>query len=321
VPDSRFRPGLDDIGGLDDWALETPELERIALLQAEAANLAIARLDALFGRASRLFGAADLAKRLGAMRVDQEGIRALARAICATDYFGARAAPPRMAAGGLTEPGNRRRWARLGPHPTGRLMDALSANLAEGVLWRCVLGRMPEQWLPVPTLERTIAAALTALPAYDAVTVELAIDTDPPGGLRWVARLAADIGSGRPRVVELIRTADGAPTEGSFAVAYAMEALAGRAAQGWRLRCFEPKTGGSHTLRLERPAATSPYRFVEEDGETTAPVIKALRLLDITPGRPPRFGARRRLRWLLPWTLLWWVRRWLRLRAERPAPG
>ena len=298
--------------------LDPEEQRQVQRLQIEAAEAAAARLRSLFERASVQFGALALVRRLGELPVDPTGALALAKAITALDYFTAWARPPRPAVGGLTNPINRRRWTRLRGHLVARLLTALSQEASGSLLWRSVLGRIPEVWLPVPLLQRSIAAGLADIPPYASITVELDIANDRPGGRTWLAAqtrqalegIDAALDDGRPSLVELIRAVETAPTAAELVVVYAMERRSG---DRLRLLCYDPETGGGKVLCCEEEdGGLQHFAEVPDTGERAA--IKALRVWEVAPVSPPFFGIRGLLPWLLPWRLLWWIRRWFSLR-------
>jgi hypothetical protein len=318
----RFRPEFDAVAPREPWTLDPSERERLARLQAEAGQAAAARLQGLFGRASALFGAQDLAQRIGQTAIEPAKAFDLAVTIATLDYFAVRAVPPR--------PDDSRRWRRLRAHLLARLGDCLEGEAPDAVVWRCILGRVPGVWIPIPVLERSIAAAAARIPTFRSVTVELDIPLDPPGGLLWLGRqsrraidrLSASLGRGKPAVVELIRDAETPPASAELVIAFAMDEGEDGAL---RFRCWDPAAGRARTLAVLTPdgsgGSSEPGPLVAEDEETAPdrPTVKAVRLWELPPAVPPLFGARRYLFWLLPWRVFWWIRRWIALRCRRPA--
>ena len=226
--DSRFRPRLDDLGAWETLSLKPEETARIEALQSQAAEAAAARLHDDFGPAGVQFGAEAFARRLGALPIDEEGAFVLAKTAAAIDYFAARAAPPRPAIGGLTNPGNRVRWSRLRDHLARRLLHALSQETSQSIYWRSVFGRVPNVPVSVPLLQKSIAADLSRIAPFVSVEVELDLGPETPGGLRWLAmqnyqalaQLKAALRRREPSLVELLRDAEAPPTAADFVVVY-----------------------------------------------------------------------------------------------------
>ncbi len=316
-----FRPELDDLGVWEDWTLAPEEMLSLQNAQADAATEAIAELRGLFGQASAVFGAEALADRLGQRPIDATAAGTLARTIATLDYFQARSGPPRPSAGGLTNPRNRRRWARLRPHLLARVSSFLAEDGGRSILWHSILGRVPETWISVPLLQRSMAAGLVQSETYETVDVTLDLATDPPGGLQWladgtrqaVAAIEAGLRRGRPSLVELVRADEPAPSATAVVIAYGIGKTAGGET---RIRVHDPQNGGPTHLVLPSPASGAGRILLDpDDGDRSS--ILALRRLAVEPARPPLFGPRRYLFWLLPWRLFWWIRRWFVLTFRR----
>lgn len=312
-----FRPELDTLGPWEDWTLTPEELLTLQRAQSGAAASAIDQLRRLFGQTAAVFGAETLADRLGGQPIDETAIFSLAKAIAALDYFSARTSPPRPAAGGLTHPGNRRRWVRLRQHLLARARIALVEGGSGSILWHSILGRVPRNWIPVPILQKSLAAGLTQAGPYTAIDVNLHLAADRPGGLSWlaeqtgrtIAAVDAALKRGKPSLVELVRADEPAPSAVTVVLVYGM----GKTSDGdHRLQVLHPETGRNARL-LYRPSRAGAGRIAMVPDDQDRSTILALRHLPIEPARAPLFGPRRYLFWLLPWRMLWWIRRWTSL--------
>ena len=318
---SWFRPELDDLGPWEDWTLTAEETRALQGAQSAAAAAAIGELRRLFGRAASVFGAETLAERLGRQPIDAAAAFSLAKVIAALDYFEARARPPQLSAGGTTHPGNRRRWVRLRKHLLSRAHAALADDSRLSILWHSVLGRVPENWLAAPVLQRSMAAGLAQSGAYTTIDVHLDLAVDPPGGMRWladrtqeaIAAIEAALKRGKPSLVELIRADEPAPSAAAVVLAYGLEKTTNG---GHHLRVHHPQTG-RHGHLLCRPSTAGACRITTTPDDQDGSAVLALRHLPIEPAKPPLFGPRRYLFWLLPWRTLWWVRRWIVLTFRR----
>lgn len=318
---SWFRPELDDPGPWEVWSLNAEEQDRLQAAQAAAADQAVGALRRMYGRIGTVFGAEALAVRLGREPVDTAAAFTLARLIAAIDYFEARAAPPHPAAGGMTNRSHRRRWERLRPHLIKRAQTVLAEDAGRSILWHSVLGRVPEAWIPVPVLQRSMSAGLAVAGPYASVEVNLNLVTDPPGGLAWlaaqthraIAEIEAKLRRGKPSLVELIRADEAPPSAGQVVIVFGLE----KSSDGsYRFRTRDP---GSDVVGRIDIQFTGPHGGrIQVDPETQdRSRVMALRCLTIAPVRPPLFGPRRYLFWLLPWRILWWLRRWLALYLRR----
>ena len=312
-----FRPALDDLGPWEDWTLTPEELLTLQQAQSGAAADAIGQLRRHFGRTAAVFGAEALADRLGQQPIDEAAAFSLAKAIAALDYFSARANPPRPSAGGLTHPGNRRRWVRLRQHLLMRARLALAEGGGGSILWHSILGRVPRNWIPVPILQRSMAAGLSLTGPYAAIDVRLHLAADPPGGLSWlaeqtgrtIAAVEVALKRGKPSLVELVRADEPAPSAVTVILVYGMD----KTSDGnRRLQVHHPETGRNARLLYRSPTAGNGRITMVPDDQDRSTIL-ALRHLPIEPAKAPLFGARRYLFWLLPWRMLWWIRRWTSL--------
>jgi len=325
-----FRPCLDDLGPWRPWTLESGEVEQIHGAVRSAARRASEDLQSLYGAAARTYGAAELLEASAAARPDEDAGFDLARAIAALDYYGHRTAPPRPSVGALTNPTNRRIWERLRPYLRERLALALEENLRESLLWRAVLSRVPENWLPAEPIRQALERRLRGMEPFTRVAVEL--DLKPPtlGGAAWIgarmaeqlALLRAELSARRPVLLERITDPEAPPVAAEFLVAYALRADGeGRAS----ILCYDPAAG-------PRPREL-PLSSAGRDGRTPpgAASLQVFRCWRLRPTAPPIFGWRRYAGAVLRWRPLWLASRWLRLhagaacraaeRAPTPAPA
>jgi hypothetical protein len=318
--ESWFQPWLDDSGPWPPLELDRQERQEIDQLLRTESEAAAARLNDLFGQSSETFGADDLAKSLAAVPPDDGNADALAKAIAVLDYYFYRAASPRLAVGGLTHPHNIRIWESLRPYLVARLQAVLSADAAQSILWRAVLGRIPESWIPAGLIEKSLARQLAAIAPYASVSVELDLKPQVPGGLEWVEMhtaatiraIEAALGKRRPSLVELIRAPGTPPLAAQVVVVFAMDRLQ---AGGPRLLCYDPEQDHA-TIAIVVAVQGGRRHFLESPPSGDRPPVKALRLWAMEPEKPPLFGLRRVLDGVLPWRLAWLVRRWLLLRLR-----
>lgn len=329
--ESRFRPWLDDPGAWPAWDLESSEAAAFAEALAEAGPRAAARLTELYGDKADGFGAAALIADLAAQPVEEEDLQAAALAMAACDYYRARVTVPRAESGGLTNPANQARWENLRPYLIARCRAALADGAADSLLWRAILGRVPDHWLPAEQLTRALRRQLDASGLFK--EVEVTLDLRPPalGGRPWIAagtkaalaELRVRLKAREACLVEVIRDPMTAPSAAQLVVVYRLEDVPADAAAGAGervvLSCYDPRRGDEAlTLRLSLTAKR--VLVTESDPDDSRPAVKALRLVALEDADPPLFGWRRRLRWLLPWAALWWVKRcWLLFRGRRRA--
>ncbi len=327
--ESHFRPWLDDLGAWPAWDLESGDAAAFAEAMVEAGPKAAARLAELYGNKVDGFGAAALIAELAAQSPEEEDLRAAALAMAACDYYRARVTVPRAESGGLTNPANQARWESLRPSLIARCRAALAATAADSLLWRAILGRVPDNWLPAEQLTRALRRQLDASGLFK--EVEVTLDLRPPvqGGRPWIAagtkaalaELRAGLKAREACLVELIRDPMTAPSAAQLVVVYRMEdeAAEGEEEAGARvvLSCYDPRRG-SEALTLRLSLTAEGVYVTEADPDDSRPAVKALRLVDLEAADPPLFGWRRRLRWFLPWGALWWVKRlWLLFRSRK----
>jgi hypothetical protein len=310
---SWFRPRLDDPGPWHPWELDGEELRRVEQVLQGAADEAIARLRSLFGQTGDIFGANGLARSLASVPRDVACAFSLAVALTAFDYHCYRATPPRPRAGGLTNRSNQQIWKQLRTHLFDRLLAILSTDATQSILWRSVLGRIPESWIPAALIEQALARHLSDLEPYTGISVELDLKPQVPGGQEWiqenteqaVAAIEQSLARRRPSLVEVIRDPSTSPIAAQAVVVYGVEP--GQEG-GRRLLCYDPAQG-SRTVSIFLETAGGRLYFAEHEPAADLPSIKALRVWSIEPAVPPLFGFRLYLDRLLPWRLFWFLKR------------
>jgi hypothetical protein len=325
VYESRFRPWLDDPAGWPDWLLTPEEAAGFAADLAAAGAEAAQRLTNLYGEQADTFGAVGLVEALAAQPLDAGDLQAVALAIAAADYHRERLTVPRAAAGGITNPANRPVWEKLRPYLVARCRAALGASGAEALQWRAILGRVPDNWLPAAQLTRALQQELNASGLFS--EVEVTLDLNPPvaGGGRWIAmqcrgtlaELRRRLPAREPCLVELIRDAEDAAPQ--WVVAYRLEdelSLGRDGVERVRLWFHDPRRGGAE-VSLRITLADDRIQAVETPAPEAGAAVKALRLIRLEPGAPPRFGWRRWFRRAHPWGVFWWLKRLWLLRFSR----
>ncbi|WP_299624587.1 hypothetical protein [Pelagibius sp.] len=319
---SWFRPWLDDPGPWEAWRLETEEETAVAAALQDAAGPAEATLHGLFGDQADVFGGRALVQHLAHQPAEAEPLFRAALAIAALDHYRARVAVPRAEPGGSTNPANRDRWAVLRPYLIGRVQHGLQSNAADSLLWRAILGRVADNWVPTALIGRRLERHLMESGLFTSVAVDLDLRPPVPGGRVWLRgetaktleTVKASLARRQPVLVELLRDPLVSPAAAQWVVVYRMET----AADGWTtLACYDPALGAaplSLRLRLEDDALTVREPSTEEAG----PAVKALRAVTYATAAPPLFGLRRWLRWVLPWGLFWYLkRRWQVFRSRK----
>ena len=319
---SWFRPWLDDPGPWEVWQLETEEEIAVAAALQDAAAPAEAELHGLFGDQADVFGGGALVRHLAQQPAVAESLFRAALAIAALDHYRARVGVPRAEPGGSTNPINRDRWAALRPYLMERVEHCLQSNAADSLLWRAVLGRVADNWVPAALIGRRLERHLMESGLFTSVAVDLDLRPPVPGGRVWLRAetaktletVKASLARRQPVLVELLRDPLVSPTTAQWVVAYRMET----AEDGWTtLACYDPAQGAAPLglrLRLEDDALT----VRESSTEEARPAVKALRAITCAKAAPPLFGLRRRLRWVLPWGLFWYLkRRWQVFRSRK----
>jgi hypothetical protein len=319
--ESRFRPWLDEPGVWPDWDLGAADLEGFTEDGRRAAAKAAARLAFLYGDSIASFGADDLVIGLAKPAPAQEDLQRLGLLLAACDHHRARLAVPRAAPGGLTNPANRRVWARLRPYLVARCRAVLAADSADALLWRAILGRVPDNWLPAAQLTRALERQFAASEDFSEVTVNLELKPQNLGGRRWiaaatraaVAQLRQGLAARDACLVELLRDPAVAPSAASWVVVYRLQDLFPPAAEGEALRlwAYDPRRGAEPlVLRLRIDAAG--VFAAETDPDDDLPAVKALRVMSLAPADPPRAGWRAWFTAVHPWGAFWWIKRqWL----------
>ena len=317
---SRFRPWLDDPGPWPDWHLEAEEQQAFAAALTAGAAQAAERLSNLYGAQAETFGATALVQALAAQALPEADLQSAALAIAAADHHHARLFVPRAGAGGLTDPANRKRWQELRPYLVARALAMLRDNAADALMWRAILGRVADDWVPVAQLTRAIHQELSASGLFSDVQVTLELNPPVAGGGRWIAlqskgalaELRRRLRSREACLVELIRDTEAAPPALELAVAYRLEdelTLGRDGVERVRLWLYDPRRGAV-AVSLRITLADDRLQAVELPAAEGRPSVKALRLVRlVVPADPPFTGWRRWLRPVHPWGAFWWLRR------------
>lgn len=302
--------------------METDEETALSAALQDAAAPAEAALHGLFGDQADVFGGGALVRHLAQRPVEAQPLFRAALAIAALDHYRARVSVPRAEPGGGTNPVNRDRWAVLRPYLMQRVRHGLQSNATDSLLWRAILGRVADNWVPTALIGRRLERHLMESGLFTSVAVDLDLRPPVPGGRVWLRAetaktletVKASLARRRPVLVELLRDPLASPAAAQWAVVYRMDTTE----DGWTtLACYDPALGAaplSLRLRLEDDALT----VRESPAEEVGPAVKALRVITYAPAPPPLFGPRRRLRWLLPWGLFWYLkRRWQVFRSRK----
>ena len=313
-----FRPSLDAFGA---WAPDGDAPDRLTNALHDAGQAAEARLKEYYWAFARSYGADAFARALGAAEPDHGAGVLPVRAIAALDYFSARARVPAPWPGGPANPRNRALRRQLEPYLADRLVDRVSANAAESIVWRAIIARLPTTGVMLDALERAFERRLrdqndSPSGAYRSVKVALDLKLSTPGADGWIAErlpreleaMRARLKAGTPALVELIRDPSASPMAELVVVYHAEQRTDG----AWRIVYHDPalsQRASVLTIRLEDDCA----RFSTEGEFHDRPVPRALRCWDYAPAVPPLFGLRRLLRHVLPWRWLWYVSRAVRL--------
>lgn len=319
---SRFHPTLDDPGPWDVWQLSPGELAGLQALLKDAGIQAAHALLEQYGSQATLFDAPGLVRRLAGQPLDDDTLPAdalfhTALTLLAYDCYRARVPVPRPAAGGSTNPANRRHGATLRAWLLDRLQDWLQANVQGSLVARAIYARIPQDGLPTGQIARRLRKQVEDSQLF--VNAEVSFELRPRlvGGPRWLQaetvhslrEMERKLHHGEPVLVELIRDAEASPATAQVVVVYRLE----DAGDGWiGLWCYNAKEGAEPlSLRVK----SEPGKQIIYDGKPgqDRPAAKGIRLLALDKADPPRFGARRYTRWLIPWSVFWRLRRQRRL--------
>lgn len=311
--ESWFRPWLDDPGPWPVWQM-TPEEETAAAgLLREAVEPTCSQLKKTYGCEADTFGARDLVRRLADTAGATETLFRTALAIAAVDHYRARVTPRRPEPGGETNPVNRARWSRLQPFLMSRLTDCLRTNAEPALACCAISGRVAEQWISEAQLRHQLKQQLLDSDLFDSVEISIDLKLPVPGGDAWLhgetaktlSAVRESLARRQPGVIEVLRDPATTPAAAQVLVVYRLE----EAEDGWTtLACYDPAAeDGRCRLRLRQRGK----RFVirTQPASETLSAVSGLRLMDLAPARPPLFGLRRWLRWVLPWGPLWYVKR------------
>ncbi|MBD3618638.1 MAG: hypothetical protein HUJ28_04130 [Chromatiales bacterium] len=323
---SRFHPTLDDPGPWDVWQLSPGELAGLQALLKDAGIQAAHALLEQYGSQATLFDAPGLVRRLAGQPLDDDALPAdalfhTALTLLAYDCYQARVPVPRPAAGGSTNPANRRHGATLRAWLLGRLQAWLQADAQGSLVARAIYARIPQDGLPTGQIARRLRKQVEDSRLFVNAEVNFELRPKIIGGPRWLQaetvhslrEMERKLHHGEPVLVELIRDAEASPATAQVVVVYRLE----DAGDGWiGLWCYDP---GQGTEPLALRLRSAPGHLIVYDATLVRerPAVKGIRLVAIGGTTPPRFGARRYTRWLFPWAVLWHLRR--RWRPNRPA--
>ena len=74
------------------------------------------------------------------------------------------------------------------------------------------------------------------------------------------------------------------------------------------LWCYDA-SAGKQPLKLRLKSAPNKLIIYGDNPGEGRPAVKGIRLVALGKADPPRFGARRYMRWVFPWSILWWLER------------
>ncbi len=309
------------IDGFPDWssmgAIGTPPTAWQASI-AHAAADARETLSTLYPAAARYWGALDHVAELATTCAAGCSPEAMAPVLACRDHFMNRALPPRPHAGGTTNSDNTVAWQRLLPYLNQCVLPALHGNCAESFVWRAILARIPEPWIPTDAIVKRLMRRFGGTSSVGILDIRLRIAGSASGGLRWIAeaicRTLADIdralSRGCPAIIEIITDPWSPPLGDRVVLVHRMTAFE---TDSFRLDCHDPAIQDG---RLRLTIRLSPDRAHIEGYPRTGdqPSIQAIRFWHGAAVEPPYFGLRRYVRWGVPWFLIWRCRRWLRRR-------
>lgn len=216
-------------------------------------------------------------------------------------------------AGGSTNPSNRRRWARLHPWLLDRLQAWLQASSQGSLVARAIYARVPLDGLPTGQIARRLRKQVEDSGLFENAEMTFELRPRLVGGPRWLQADTAHslreielrLHAGDPALVELIRDPESSPATAQIVVVYRLED-AGDGCLG--LWCYDA-SAGKQPLKLRLKSAPNKLIIYDDNPGEGRPAVKGIRLVALGKADPPRFGARRYMRWVFPWSILWWLER------------
>ena len=324
VADCGFLPEVDDF---PDWStVGAPPLPdgRWAENSERARREATDALSALFHAFARYWGAIGHAERLAKANAPPEDCRPTFRVLATLDHFVHRACPPRPRAGDGTNRDNDAPWARLSPYLSERLLGSTRENHAESLLWRSVLTRIPEAWLPIAAIENRLTRRFGGTPPIDRLGISVTVAGAASGGLRWIAEKVAvcltdierTISAGNPVAVEIIDDPWAPPSTARVVLAWRISA----SRNGFLLDCHDFQSDGG-ILSLNVRHFGDRVRIEARPRRDDRPSIQAIRIWKGEAAVPPYFGLRRFVPFDGLWSIPWRIRRWFLKRRRAPGTG
>ena len=301
----------------------------MATILGNAGPSTLAALRSIYGSKADSFGATALVERIVATAIDLPAMSRAALALTVAEYYRAFARAPAAQPGGLTNPDNAKRRARLEPYLFARLRAALVRHIEASLITRSVGASLPDNWLSARGLEAALQRQLTASNMFERVDVSVDLRAPDPGGdtlLRQQTRSALQqakdsLAHGAPLALEVIRDTAAVPLSEQVVVAIIVE---GPDDSRTRLTAYDPTAGDEPVvfdLRFEQDRMI----VFDEDPDEERPPPLGLVAIDSAFREPPMFGLRNITDILLPWRLFFSLgRRWQTLglrRRERKLRG
>lgn len=318
---SRFHPKLDDPGAWDAWRLDPNERAELQALLKDAGIGAAHALVEQYGSQATLFDSPGFAKRLAGQPLADDALFHIALTVLAYDGYRSRVPVPRPAAGGGTNPANRRHWAVLRTHLLERLQDVFEKNARDALLARGIYARVPQDGLPTGQIARRLRRQVDETGMFRDAELSLELRPELAGGPRWLQaetvrglhEIERKLRDGEPVLVELLRDPEASPAAAQFVVVYRLE----ESDEGWiGLSCYDA-SAGTQPLGLRLRSEPDKLIIYDVASNPERPAVKGIRLLRLDKATPPRFGMRRYTRWVFPWSWVWQLkRRWRRPPAK-----
>lgn len=290
------------------WTIDSSDKEGITVILKNALVTAKHTLRHHYYLAAQLYGALNVIDDHLHVDITDNTLRGLMVSLYVLDYYTNRCTPPQFQPGMLTTPYNQAIWKRLQPYFNQRLSAALHENLTESLIWRAIIFRIPNNWIPDRVVAERTQIFLSQGTDTARVEVCAKLHMPYPGGMNWwrahlkeeTTYLCRQIKNNIPVLLDVFTEPREVMNGQQFLIARSIQNIGDSELD---IHCINMPEGQHLKLRISNTNESPEILSSTDTNETR--LVFAFRCWRIPQATPPLFGLRRYTRYLFPWSLLW----------------